>query len=362
MAASSPTMSLWLWLKGLWTVIIDTIGQRFRCRHLPKRLPLPHFAHFTCIVTGSTGGIGMEIAREFAASGAHVILAVRNTSNGKKLIEQWTKEREISRGPEIRAEVMELDLLKLSSVRTFAQEWERRNLPLHALINNAGIFAMNVKQKFSDDGFEHHLQVNFLGNALLSILLLPSLLRGAPSRIINVNSCMHHMGFVDPEDLNITKRRYSSTGAYSGSKLAQHLFSRILHMRIPKEAGIDVILTHPGEVMTQMTRDLPKIIQKVEVISSVFRLSAAEGARGVIFCATDKQVFAYTRALREMGQPICPYFSSNCKPADVAKLANDMETAMKVWNKTLELLDLPADIVEKQFQRKEDSATSEVQS
>lgn len=43
-------------------------------------------------------------------------------------------------------------------------------------------------QKFSKDGYEEHMQVNQLAPALLSILLLPSLIRGSPSRIINVNS------------------------------------------------------------------------------------------------------------------------------------------------------------------------------
>lgn len=43
-------------------------------------------------------------------------------------------------------------------------------------------------QKFSKDGYEEHMQVNHLAPALLSILLFPSLIRGSPSRIINVNS------------------------------------------------------------------------------------------------------------------------------------------------------------------------------
>lgn len=43
-------------------------------------------------------------------------------------------------------------------------------------------------QRFSKDGYEEHLQVNHLAPALLSLLLLPSLIRGSPSRIINVNS------------------------------------------------------------------------------------------------------------------------------------------------------------------------------
>jgi NAD(P)-dependent dehydrogenase (short-subunit alcohol dehydrogenase family) len=43
-------------------------------------------------------------------------------------------------------------------------------------------------QKLSKDGLEQHMQVNHLAAALLTILLLPSLLRGSPSRVVVVNS------------------------------------------------------------------------------------------------------------------------------------------------------------------------------
>ncbi|KAF2534357.1 hypothetical protein F2Q70_00033194 [Brassica cretica] len=81
----------------------------------------------------------------------------------------------------------------------------------------------NRAQKFSEDGYEQHMQVNHLAPALLSVLLLPSLIRGSPSRIINVNSVMHSVGFVDPDDMNVVsgRRKYSSVVGYSSSKLAQ---------------------------------------------------------------------------------------------------------------------------------------------
>ena len=116
----------------------------------------------------------------------------------------------------------------------FCEAWNARSAPVHVLINNAGIFSIGgwdsyifhfiqnlhlfllicsmnnmnsffpsdqtcfklhfffssylEPQKFSKDGYEEHLQVNHLAPALLSILLLPSLIRGSPSRIVNVNS------------------------------------------------------------------------------------------------------------------------------------------------------------------------------
>ncbi|MBA0872054.1 hypothetical protein Goshw_026345 [Gossypium schwendimanii] len=112
-------------------------------------------------------------------------MAVRNRKAANELIDQWCNSWA---GILLNVEVMELDLLSLDSVVGFANTWNARLEPLHVLINNAGIFSIGETQKFSKDGFEEHLQVNHLAPALLSVLLLPSLIKGSTSRIINVNS------------------------------------------------------------------------------------------------------------------------------------------------------------------------------
>jgi NAD(P)-dependent dehydrogenase (short-subunit alcohol dehydrogenase family) len=77
---------------------------------------------------------------------------------------------------------MELDLSSLQSVRRFAAAWERRGLPLHCLVNNAGVFAMGAARQATPDGFEAHLGTNHLGHFLLTLLLLPSL-RAAAAKV-----------------------------------------------------------------------------------------------------------------------------------------------------------------------------------
>ncbi|XP_062109176.1 dehydrogenase/reductase SDR family member FEY-like [Humulus lupulus] len=210
------------WLRGWFYVIYEILFQRITASHLQNPMPLPPINDLTCIVTGSTSGIGREIARQLAEAGAHVVMAVRNTKAAHELIQKWQNEWS-GMGLPLNIEVMELDLLSLDSVARFAEAWNSRSGPLHVLINNAGIFSIGEPQKFSKDGYEEHMQVNHLGPALLSILLLPSLVRGSPSRIVNVNSVMHYVGFVDTEDMNVAsgKRKFSSLLGYSSSKLAQ---------------------------------------------------------------------------------------------------------------------------------------------
>nr|ACU20616.1 unknown [Glycine max] len=191
------------WLRGWFYLVYEMLFQRIMASHLHNPMPLPPVNDLTCIVTGSTSGIGLEIARQLAQSGAHVVMAVRNTKAAQELIQKWQVDSEGLSIP-LNVEVMQVDLLSLDSVTRFAEAWNARSAPLHVLINNAGIFSIGEPQKFSKDGYEQHLQVNHLAPALLSILLLPSLIRGSPSRIVNVNSIMHHVGFVDTEDMNVT--------------------------------------------------------------------------------------------------------------------------------------------------------------
>ncbi|KAB1213178.1 WW domain-containing oxidoreductase [Morella rubra] len=271
------------WLRGWFCVIYEMLFQRIMASHLQNPLPLPPANDLSCIVTGSTSGIGREIARQLAEAGAHVVMAVRNTKVAHELIQKWQNEWS-GMGLPLNLEVMELDLLSLDSVARFAEAWNARLGPLHVLINNAGIFSIGEPQKFSKDGYEEHMQVNQLAPALLSILLLPSLIRGSPSRIINVNSIMHSVGFVDVEDMNIVsgKRKYTSLVGYTSSKLAHVMFSSVLHKRLPSEAGISVLCVSPGIVQTNVTRDLPKIVQAAYHLIPYFTFNAQE-VRGVLF-------------------------------------------------------------------------------
>lgn len=335
-------------------IIYEVLFQRITASNLDNPLPLPPINDLTCIVTGSTSGIGREIARQLAEAGAHVVMAVRNTKAATELIQKWQNERSEDVLP-LNVEVMELDLLSLDSVARFAEAWNARAGHLNVLINNAGIFSIGEPQKFSKDGYEEHMQVNHLAPALLSILLLPSLLRGSPSRIINVNSIMHHIGFVDPEDMNVNsgKKKYTSLVGYSGSKLAQIMFSSVLHKRIPAESGIFVLCVSPGVVQTNVARDLPRIVQAAYKLVPYFIVSAQEGSRSSLFAATDPQISEYVEWLKADEWPVGAFISHDCRPANPSEEAHSIETQYEVWEKTLEMIGLPSDAVERLIEGEE---------
>ncbi|MBA0631242.1 hypothetical protein Godav_003255 [Gossypium davidsonii] len=378
------------WLIGWMYVTYELLFQRTKTSHLQNPLELPSLNDLTCIVTGTTSGIGKEIARQLAEAGAHVVMAVRNRKTANELIDQWCSSWA---GILLNVEVMELDLLSLDSVVGFANTWNARLEPLHVLINNAGIFSIGETQKFSKDGFEEHLQVNHLAPALLSVLLLPSLIKGSTSRIINVNSVissirikglsiciiatnncfhvspmrpwlnakgilkaqMHYVGFVDTEDMNTVsgKRKYSSLLGYTNSKLAQVMFSSVLHKRPPVESGVNVMCVSPGIVHTNVARDLPRIVQAAYHLIPYFLFSPQEGARSALFAATDPQIPEYCESLKTDEWPFCAFISQGCHPTNPSKEAHSVETSFEVWEKTLEMIGLPSDAVERLIEGKE---------
>ncbi|KAF2541879.1 hypothetical protein F2Q68_00030344 [Brassica cretica] len=364
--ASSPSLTKkkslgWMeWMRGWSSVFGEILFQRITASHLQNPLPLPPVNDLTCIVTGSTSGIGRETARQLAEAGAHVVMAVRNTKAAQELIQQWQNEWS-GRGLPLNIEIadddtlfafvkaMELDLLSLDSVARFADAWNARLGPLHVLINNAGIFAMGEAQKFSEDGYEQHMQVNHLAPSLLSVLLLPSLIRGSPSRVINVNSVMHSVGFVDSDDMNVVSgsRKYSSVVGYSSSKLAQIMFSSVLFKKLPLETGVSVICLSPGVVLTNVARDLPRFLQFLYALIPYFIFSPQEGCRSTLFSATDPQIPEYWETLKNDDWPVCPFISQDCRPANPSEESHNTETAQRVWEKTLEMVGLPLDAVEK---------------
>ena len=137
------------------------------------------------LVTGGNSGIGFECARQLAREEWHVLIASRNRETSAKAVWQIVQES----GDDAASE-LGLDLGSTASVRALAREIERREIPLRALICNAGLQVLKGPQ-FSPDGFECTFAVNHLGHFLLTHLLLIRLIAHAPARIIVVSSGVH---------------------------------------------------------------------------------------------------------------------------------------------------------------------------
>jgi len=210
---------------------------------------MPDLTGKVIIVTGANSGIGFEAAREFARKGAQTILACRSMERAQAALEEILAEI-----PNAPAEIMELDLASLDSVRQFADAFKAKYDRLDVLVNNAGI--MMVPYGTTEDGFERQLGTNHLGHFALTGLLLDRILATPGARVVNVSSMGHRMGEMDFDNLMYEAGNgYSPARAYGRSKLANLLFTYELQRRFD-QAGVNALATaaHPGGTQTNLSR------------------------------------------------------------------------------------------------------------
>ncbi|XP_072301174.1 polyprenol dehydrogenase isoform X2 [Eucyclogobius newberryi] len=233
------------------------------------------------IVTGGGRGIGFEVALHLAGLGAHVIIGGRDEHEGLDAVARIREEHR-----EAKVEFHSLDLGSLQSLRHFVQGFKKRHLPLNILINNAGI--MLVPEGRTEDGYELHFGVNYLGHFLLTWLLLDDLKRSGTSecfsRVVNVSSSAHRIGEIKLNDLN-SSEYYSSHAAYCGSKLALLVFSLQLQQEL-RAGGFPVssCAVDPGMVHTALYRHIWAPLRLAQgVMAQLLFWTPKEGAATVLF-------------------------------------------------------------------------------
>jgi NAD(P)-dependent dehydrogenase (short-subunit alcohol dehydrogenase family) len=201
----------------------------------------------TAVVTGASGGIGLETAKVLAGRGATVILAGRDINKANRVAERLRAEVGAAS-----VRVVRLDLASLVSVREAADEIRAASPRLDLLINNAGV--MTPPYQRTQDGFELTFGTNHLGHFALTGLVLDRLLAIPGSRIVTVSSIGHTGGVMHFDDLQF-ERGYNASHAYGQSKLANLLFTYQLQARLAA-AGADAIAlaAHPGIVRTDLWR------------------------------------------------------------------------------------------------------------
>jgi NAD(P)-dependent dehydrogenase (short-subunit alcohol dehydrogenase family) len=217
------------------------------------------------VVTGASGGLGLETARALAAAGATVVLAARDAAKTAAAIE--TIRTQV---PGARVEGRSLDLASLASVRAAARELIAAHPRIDVLINNAGVMATPLVR--TADGFELQLGTNHLGHFLFTCTLVPSLLAAAPARIVNLSSGGHLISDVLWDDPSFRRRPYDKWVAYGQSKTANVLFTIELERRLGA-LGVHAFAVHPGMILTDLGRHL-----SAEDLAALAKM--AEGAPG----------------------------------------------------------------------------------
>ena len=242
----------------------------------------------TVLITGANSGIGFQAAVELARHGAYVLLGCRNAAKGKEALDRLRREV-----PTAGAEVVELDMASLVSIRSFAEGFAGRGMALDVLINNAGVMAL-PKRELTADGFERQFGTNHLGHFALTGLVMPQLLAAHAPRVVTVASLAHRNGKIDFANLQ-SERGYKPWDAYGESKMANILFANELDRRArAANSRLISVPVHPGVSQTSIVANGPGASDlKTRVLFTFAKFLTskdAEGALPTIYAATNASV------------------------------------------------------------------------
>jgi len=227
----------------------------------------------TVVITGPTSGLGKEVARQLAPTGANLVLVARNEEKCARVIDEITPLCTGNTPVFVRAEMGDLE-----SVRSACAAIQQRFTHIDVLIHNAGAL-LNTRQ-VSPQGIEQTIASHVVGPFLMTTLLL-SLMDGG--RVVTVSSGgMYSSGlpaFNNGETLEMPVHKYGGSKQYAIAKRAQVTLTQMWSKREPQTEFVSM---HPGWA------DTPGVQESIpgfrRVTAPILR-SASEGADTIAWLA-----------------------------------------------------------------------------
>ncbi|KAI6116357.1 short-chain dehydrogenase [Pisolithus sp. B1] len=289
------------------------------------------------MVVGSNTGIGLEASVFLARQKPKLLVATSRDSTKCKLTREAILERtDLCDGEGSAVETWPLEMSSFDSVRAIADRLAtREDSQLNVVVANAGVILDEFDN--TQDGWELTLQVNYLSTALLSLLLLPYLVKsstaGSPSRLVIVSSVAHYNGTDSLKKAKtwdriletINSREFAKPAErYCVSKLFSMMFVRELEARLPYPTPVIVCAVDPGLCYTRM------LLKSPAKSLTWFSRTPEVGSRTLLHAA-----------IGDEGRAMHGRYMSSCKVgAESTYIASPegKEFSQRLWNETIQLL------------------------
>ncbi|WP_309619657.1 SDR family NAD(P)-dependent oxidoreductase [Salinibacterium sp.] len=297
----------------------------------------------TAIVTGGYSGLGIETVAALSGAGATVIVPARRPDVARAALDvRGLGGSEAVGQVEVgRVEVDELDLADLGSVRAFSGRFLASGRSLDILINNAGIMA--APESRVGEGWESQFATNHLGHYVLTNLLWPALIAADDARVVSLSSTGHKLSGIRFDDPQFTTG-YDKWLAYGQAKTANSLFAVQLDA-LGAPHGVHAFAVHPGGIMTELQRHLPREemiasgwISEDGTLNARFK-TPEQGAATSVWAATSPQLAGVGGVYCEdcdIAEPTVPG-APNARVAGVNEHAIDPDAASWLWNYSAQL-------------------------
>lgn len=216
-------------------------------------------AEKVAIVTGASSGIGAATARELSRHGMRVVLAARR-------VEQLTEQAEAINSQGGEAIAIPTDISDAAQVQRLVDRTEDLYGKVDVLVNNAGIGWTRLLVNSPAEDIQRIVDINLTGAILMTRAVLPGMLDRDQGSIINVSSVC---GRVAVEPL------------YSATKYGIRGFSLALRRQVAG-TNVSVSLVSPGNIRTEMTRDINEPMADPEIVARKIAEVIARPKREVI--------------------------------------------------------------------------------
>ena len=188
-----------------------------------------------CLITGSTGGLGKEIAKEFAKNGCNLFLTGRNIEKLNSLKDELEKNQ-------IKIDFQQADLSDTDEIQKLFEKVKSTFSSIDILVNCAGVFPVKLLSDSTIDDFEKCFSVNVKAAFLLCKEFSQGMISKKWGRIVNIASSSAYAGF-------------KNTSVYCSSKHALLGLSRSLHSEL-REHNVRIFCVSPGSIKTPMGKSV----------------------------------------------------------------------------------------------------------
>ena len=192
-----------------------------------------------CLITGATGGLGKEIAKEFAKNGCNLFLTGRNNEKLNSLKNEL--ENSVN---EIKIDFEDADLSDDGEIQKLIEKVKNTFVNIDILVNCAGVFPVKLLSDSTVEDFENCFSVNVKAAFVLCKEFSQGMISKKWGRIVNIASSGAYNG-------------RSKTVVYRASKHALLGLSRSLHSEL-KEYNVRTFCVSPGPIKTSMGHDIVK--------------------------------------------------------------------------------------------------------
>lgn len=238
------------------------------------------------LITGASGGIGAELARQFAARGDNLVLVARDRTRLERLRDELA-------GGGVSVTIFPKDLTVPGAAEEVYEEVAREEIPIHVLINNAGVGAYGEFDRIPWERQVRMIQLNTVALTELTHYFMRDMIRRRYGRVLNVASIS---SFLPTPAMCV----YAATKAYVLS------FSESLHSEVREKGDIAVTALCPGFTKTNFVREakmgrLEKAIERIAMSPSTVARAGYEAMKRRkpvrIVGGVNVAIYAWTRML-----------------------------------------------------------------